>query len=87
MEAVLGSEPLPEPAHDGLPYTPIRLRPFWRRLLSTSRPALVRMRTRKPWVLFRRRLFGWNVRFISLVSLPRAARRAPEWKARLRAKP
>jgi hypothetical protein len=25
---------------------------------------LVRMRTRKPWVRFRLRLFGWNVRFM-----------------------
>ena len=44
---------------------PIRLRPFWRRRLRTSRPPLVRMRTRKPWVLFRLRLLGWNVRFMT----------------------
>jgi hypothetical protein len=25
---------------------------------------LVRMRTRNPWVRFRLRLFGWNVRFM-----------------------
>src|SRR5262245_37618080 len=25
------------------------------------------MRTRKPWVRFRRRLFGWNVRFIAFL--------------------
>ena len=45
-------------------YAPIRLRPFWRRRLSTRRPPLVRIRTRNPWVLFRLRLFGWNVRFM-----------------------
>ena len=27
-----------------------------------ERPARVRMRSRKPWVLARRRLLGWNVR-------------------------
>lgn len=45
-------------------YAPIRLRPFCRRRFSTRRPPLVRMRTRNPWVLFRLRLFGWNVRFM-----------------------
>jgi hypothetical protein len=30
-----------------------------------ARPARVRMRSRKPWVLARRRLFGWKVRFTS----------------------
>jgi len=29
---------------------------------------LVRIRTRKPWVLFRLRLFGWKVRFMAVVS-------------------
>ena len=42
----------------------IRLRPFWRRRFRTSWPPFVRIRTRKPWVRFRRRLFGWNVLFI-----------------------
>lgn len=46
------------------PQAPIRLRPFWRRRLRTRRPPLLRIRTRKPWVRFRFRLFGWNVRFI-----------------------
>ena len=35
-----------------------RLRPFARRRLSTSRPFLVLMRTRNPWVRRRRRRFG-----------------------------
>ena len=41
-----------------------RLRPLARRRFSTRRPPLVRIRTRKPWVRFRFRLFGWNVLFI-----------------------
>jgi hypothetical protein len=48
------------------PYAATRFRPFWRRRFSTRRPPLVRIRTRKPWVLFRLRLFGWYVRFISM---------------------
>jgi hypothetical protein len=28
------------------------------------RPALVRIRARNPWVLFRLRVLGWYVRFI-----------------------
>ena len=35
-----------------------RLRPLARRLLITSRPFLVDMRTRNPWVLFREVLLG-----------------------------
>ena len=35
-----------------------RLRPFARRRLSTIRPFFVDIRTRKPWVFFRRRVFG-----------------------------
>ena len=30
-----------------------------------ERPARVRIRRRKPWVLCRRRLFGWNVRLLT----------------------
>src|SRR4051794_6570564 len=30
-----------------------------------ARPARVRIRSRKPWVLDRRRLFGWNVRLLT----------------------
>jgi len=36
-----------------------RLRPFLRRRLMMARPCRVRIRRRKPWVRFRRRLFGW----------------------------
>ena len=57
------------PARDGRGPTAqaaIRFRPFWRRLFRTRRPPLVLIRTRNPWVLFRFRLFGWNVRFIVL---------------------
>ena len=35
-----------------------RLRPFARRRLRTFRPPLVFIRSRKPWVFFRRRTFG-----------------------------
>ena len=41
-----------------------RLRPFARRRLSTVRPFLVRIRTRKPCVRRRRRRLGWKVRFM-----------------------
>ena len=47
----------------------IRVRPFARRRASTARPARVRMRIRKPWVFFRFRLFGWNVFFMTALSL------------------
>jgi len=40
-----------------------RVRPRWRRVLSTARPPRVRIRDRKPWRFFRFRLLGWNVRF------------------------
>lgn len=39
------------------------------------RPPLERIRTRKPWVLFRFRLFGWYVRFMAQV--PRVRNRNP----------
>jgi hypothetical protein len=42
-----------------------RARPLRRRAPMMARPARVRMRNRKPWVLARRRLFGWKVRFTS----------------------
>jgi hypothetical protein len=35
------------------------------RAARTARPARVRMRSRKPCVLARRRLFGWNVRLLT----------------------
>lgn len=40
-----------------------RLRPRSRRRFRTARPPRVLMRSRKPWTFFRRRLWGWNVRF------------------------
>ncbi len=39
-----------------------RARPLRRRAERIERPARVRIRSRKPWVLARRRLLGWNVR-------------------------
>ena len=41
-----------------------RFRPLARRRFRTSRPFLVLIRTRNPWVRRRRRRFGWNVRFM-----------------------
>jgi hypothetical protein len=41
-----------------------RFRPFARRRFNTRRPFFVAILTRKPWVRRRRRLFGWNVRFM-----------------------
>jgi hypothetical protein len=35
-----------------------------------ARPARVRMRMRKPWVLARLRVFGWNVRFTTVAPNP-----------------
>jgi hypothetical protein len=42
-------------------------RPLRRRADRMARPARVRMRRRKPWVLARRRLFGWKVRLLTSV--------------------
>jgi hypothetical protein len=41
------------------------VRPLRRRAEMIARPARVRMRTRKPCVFARRRLFGWNVRLLT----------------------
>src|SRR3954449_6860035 len=38
-----------------------------------ARPARVRIRSRKPWVLDRRRLFGWNVRLLTRYSYCRTS--------------
>jgi len=43
-------------------------RPLARRRARIWRPFLVAMRARNPWVRLRRRLLGWNVRFIGAVS-------------------
>lgn len=42
-----------------------RLRPLRRRADRIERPARVRIRNRKPWVLARRRVFGWKVRLLT----------------------
>jgi len=52
----------------GRHHTPRRLRPLARRRAITCLPRRVLMRTRKPWVFFRLRLLGWNVRFMVLRS-------------------
>jgi hypothetical protein len=68
LELSSGPEPLrpPEsrgcrPGHSVQPVS--RRRPLARRRFSTFRPPFVDMRSRNPWVLARRRRFGWNVRF------------------------
>jgi hypothetical protein len=43
-------------------------RPLRRRADRIARPARVRMRRRKPWTFARRRLFGWNVRLLKVIS-------------------
>ncbi len=45
------------------------MRPLRRRAATIARPARVRMRNRNPWVLARRRLFGWNVRLPLLTAV------------------
>ena len=47
------------------PYADRRSRPLARRAERMARPARVRMRSRKPWVLARRRLLGWKVRLLT----------------------
>jgi hypothetical protein len=66
----LGAGGQPLAAGKSTPYTARRLRPFARRRLSVFRPPFVFMRSRKPWVFFRRRRFGWNVRFMTVVPFP-----------------
>ena len=46
-------------------YAVRRARPRRRREATIARPARVRIRSRKPWVLARRRLFGWKVRLLT----------------------
>lgn len=55
-------------AHPGLGWKDqalSRSRPLRLRAARTARPARVRMRSRKPCVFARRRLFGWNVRLLT----------------------
>ena len=47
----------------------MRARPLARRAERTARPPRVAIRERKPCFLARRRLFGWNVRFMGFFSL------------------
>lgn len=47
-------------------YADRRARPLERREERTARPARVRIRSRKPCVLARRRLFGWYVRLLTV---------------------
>jgi hypothetical protein len=42
-----------------------RVRPLRLRAARMPRPARVRIRSRNPWVLLRRRLLGWNVRLVT----------------------
>ncbi len=51
-----------------------RSRPLARRVEMMARPARVRMRSRKPWVFARRRLFGWNVRLLTVDAFRTVAR-------------
>jgi hypothetical protein len=46
-----------------------------------ARPARVRMRSRKPWVFARRRLFGWNVRLLTR-GLQERVQYGHRWKVR-----
>ena len=51
-------------------------RPFARRRLITSRPPLVAILARKPWVLLRLITLGWNVLFIVLSQVRESKRSA-----------
>ena len=53
-------------------------RPLRRRAARMARPARVRMRSRKPCVLARRRLFGWKVRLLTCTSLHSRLQEVPE---------
>src|SRR5262245_26418543 len=59
-----------------------RFRPRARRERSTARPPRDRIRTRKPWVFLRLRVFGWYVRFKSLASSRSTARGSKQGPAR-----
>jgi len=63
-----GQRELGAVAHPGLGRQDQALRwsrPLRLRAARMARPARVRMRSRKPCVLARRRLFGWNVRLLT----------------------
>jgi hypothetical protein len=69
LESTGASEPGPgqglerRTVADAPDQAPSRFRPRLRRARSTARPPRVRIRTRNPWVFFRLRVLGWNVRF------------------------
>src|SRR3954470_11650289 len=52
--------------HAPVPQADSSVRPLPRRADRMARPARVRIRRRKPWVLARRRLFGWKVRLLTV---------------------
>src|SRR5690349_9062939 len=62
------------------------LRPLRRREDRIERPARVRMRSRNPCTLWRRRLFGWYVRLLTTylrwsgTDHAGASARSPEWR-------
>lgn len=61
-----GQHDSPRPAdRTWWPQAARRARPLVRRVEMMARPARVRMRSRKPWVFARRRLFGWKVRLLT----------------------
>jgi hypothetical protein len=49
-------------------YADSSVRPLRRRAARIARPARVRMRSRKPWTLARRRLFGWKVLLLMVIA-------------------
>ena len=61
--AVICAEEPSRKAAGSMTYAEMRARPLARRADRMLRPARVLMRSRKPWVLARRRLLGWKVRF------------------------
>src|SRR6476659_4262111 len=63
------SEPMTRRQHAPEPQAESSVRPLRRRAARMARPARVRMRRRKPWVLARRRLFGWKVRLLTFISV------------------
>ena len=73
-----GARKLSAPSHPGRGRKDQALsfsRPLRLRAASTARPARVRMRSRKPCVFARCRLFGWNVRLLTVS--PRSLARGP----------
>jgi hypothetical protein len=64
-----------------------RARPFRRRAERTARPARVRIRSRNPCTLARRRLFGWNVRLLTGFSRWGSYQRPPRPPAQRMRKP